>query len=97
MIYVSTFIIVCGTLKIVQPTRPLPIFDVGEMQMGPGTSSDVLVIFYVIIGLVLALLATGLILHRTGRLRGQRAGLVFALLCISPILVGIIWYVSSVP
>ena len=65
--------------------------------MGPGTSSDVLVIFYVIIGATLALVAAGFVVHRRGGLRGRRAGIAFAMLCTSPILVGIIWYASRVP
>jgi heme/copper-type cytochrome/quinol oxidase subunit 4 len=65
--------------------------------MGPGTSSDVLVIFYIVIAAILAIVAAGFVLHRRGRLAGRRAGLSFALLCVLPILVGIVWYVWNVP
>jgi hypothetical protein len=65
--------------------------------MGPGTSSDVLVIFYIVIAAILAIVAAGFVLQRRGRLTGRRAGLSFALLCVLPILVGIVWYVWNVP
>ena len=65
--------------------------------MGQGTSSDILVIFYVVIGAMLALVATGFALRRQGHLRDRRAGLAFAALCVSPLVIGIVWYVWSVP
>jgi hypothetical protein len=65
--------------------------------MGQGTSSDILAVFYVVLGVILALVATGFALRRKGLLRGRRAGLAFAALCVSPLVIGIVWYVWSVP
>ncbi|HVF95017.1 MAG TPA: hypothetical protein VM900_11955 [Sphingomonas sp.] len=65
--------------------------------MGPGTSSDILGIFYLVIAATLAVAAIGFALHRSGRLRGRRAGLALALACVSPIILGMIVYVWNVP
>lgn len=64
--------------------------------MGPGTSSDVLVIFYVAIGLMLAFVAFGFAMRRKGRLQGRRVGLAFAMFCILPVLLGMGWYLTNV-
>ena len=65
--------------------------------MGPGTSSDVVAILYMVIAAALAIAAVGFVLHRRGQLNGRRAGLALALTCVSPILIGIIIYVWNVP
>lgn len=64
--------------------------------MGQGTSSDILVILYVVLGVTLALVATGFAMRRKGHLRDRRTALVFATLCVSPLIIGIIWYIWSV-
>ncbi|HEX8484400.1 hypothetical protein [Sphingomonas sp.] len=58
--------------------------------MGPGTSSDILVILYVAIAATLLIVAVGFGARRSGRWRGRRAGLVFACACVLPMLVGLI-------
>jgi predicted membrane channel-forming protein YqfA (hemolysin III family) len=65
--------------------------------VGPGTSSDILVIVYVVIAATLAIAATGFAMHRKGRLQGRRAGLALAVACVLPIIVGVIIYVWKVP
>lgn len=65
--------------------------------MGPGTSSDILAIVYVVIAATLAIAAAGFALHRTGRLRGRRAGLALAIACVLPIVVGVVVYIWNVP
>jgi hypothetical protein len=65
--------------------------------VGPGTSSDVVAILYMVIAATLAIAAVGFMLHRRGHLNGRRAGLALALACVSPILIGIIIYVWNVP
>ena len=64
--------------------------------MGPGTSSDVLVIFYVAIGVTLAFVAFGFVMRRKGYLQSRRAGLAFAMSCILPLLLGMVWYLTDV-
>ena len=65
--------------------------------MGPGTSSDIVALLYIVIAATLALAAIGFALHRRGRLRGRRAGMALAIACVLPILVGLIVYVWKVP
>jgi len=64
--------------------------------MGPGTSSDVLVIFYVEIGIMLALVAFGFVMRRKGRLQSRRAFIALVIFCILPILLGMGWYLTNV-
>jgi hypothetical protein len=78
-------------------SKGAPVGKERENVMGPGTSSDVLVIFYIVIAATLAFVAAGFAMRRKGHLRDRRTALVFAILCVSPILIGTAWYVWTVP